>query len=100
MERLLARLWCEVLDIPTVTVHQAFLDLGGDSMLATRLVSRLRQALGIELTLLDVFDAPTIADQAIVVEARLLDEIEALSDEEAARLAGGGDADYAPSPGL
>jgi acyl-CoA synthetase (AMP-forming)/AMP-acid ligase II len=90
VEGLLAGLWCQVLGLPTVGVHQRFLDLGGDSMLATRLVARLRQALGIDLTLLDFFDAPTIAEQAIIVETLLLDEIEQMSEEEARRLASGG----------
>jgi acyl carrier protein len=90
VEEVLAGLWCEVLNIPAVGIHQRFLNLGGDSMLATRLVARLRQALEIELTLLDFFDAPTIAEQAVIVEALLLDEIEALSEDEARRLAGSG----------
>ena len=47
----------------------------------------MRQTLDIDLTLLDFFDAPTIAQQAVIIEGLLLDEIEAMSDEEAARLA-------------
>ena len=82
-------MWCEVLGLPSVSVQHRFLDLGGDSILATQLVARLRQTLDIELTLLDFFDAPTIAEQAVIIEKLLLDEIEAMSDEEASRAADG-----------
>ena len=88
-EELLAKMWCEVLGLSRVSVQERFLDLGGDSILATKLVARLRDTLGIDLTLLDFFDAPTIAEQALIVEGLLLDQIEALSDEEAGRLAAG-----------
>ena len=76
VERLLAEIWIETLDLKEVGVHDHFLDLGGDSITATRLVARIRQTLQLELTLLDFFDAPTVADQADIVEGRLLSETE------------------------
>jgi len=87
VETLLATMWSEVLGLPSVSVQARFLDLGGDSILATQLVSRLRQAFHVNLTLLDFFDAPTITEQALIIETLLLDQIEGLSDEEAERLA-------------
>ena len=42
-------------------LHDNFLDLGGDSLLATRLVSRIRDAFSVELTVRAVFDHPTVA---------------------------------------
>jgi acyl carrier protein len=48
-------------------VDDHFLDLGGDSMLATLLVSRIRQELRLEVSLRSMFDAPTVAEQAGVV---------------------------------
>jgi acyl-CoA synthetase (AMP-forming)/AMP-acid ligase II/aryl carrier-like protein len=89
VEKLLAEMWCEVLGLPSVSVQARFLDLGGDSILAMRLVARLRQIFEVNLTLLDFFDAPTVAEQALIIEGLLLDEVEALSDEEAGRLAAG-----------
>ncbi len=86
-ESLLAALWTQVLKRTELGVHERFVDLGGDSILATQLVARLRQTLGIELTLVDFFEAPTIAQQALLIERLLLDEIEALSDDDAARQA-------------
>ena len=96
VEEILAQLWREVLHIPVVGVDQRFLDLGGDSMLATQIVARVRRSFGIELSLLDFFDAPTIADQATAVEACLLQEIEDLPEDEARRLLGEATAEPPP----
>jgi oxalate---CoA ligase len=74
IEELLARLWAEVLKVQRVGVDDHFLDLGGDSMLATLLVSRIRQELKLEISLRSLFDAATVADQAGVVLELLLQE--------------------------
>jgi hypothetical protein len=52
-------------------VHDHFLDLGGDSMLAIRLVTRVRETLRLELSLRALFDGPTIREQAAIVEELL-----------------------------
>lgn len=72
IEKILAVLWAEVLSLPAVRTDQRFLDLGGDSILATRLVARIRRHLEIEFTLMDFFDAPTITDQARILEKILI----------------------------
>jgi acyl carrier protein len=74
VEELLAGLWAEVLKVERVGVNDHFLDLGGDSMLATLLVSRIRQELRLEVLLRSLFDAPTVADQAGVVLELFLHE--------------------------
>jgi acyl carrier protein len=74
VEELLAALWAEVLKLERVGVDENFLDLGGDSMLATLLVSRIRQELRLEISLRSLFDAPTVADQAGLVLDQLLQE--------------------------
>ena len=86
VEEALARLWQEVLRVTSVGRGQRFLDVGGDSMLATQLVARVRRSFGVELSLLEFFDAPTIAEQAVLVEVYLLKEIEDMTEEEALRL--------------
>ena len=79
VEELLARIWADVLGIERVGVDESFLDLGGDSMLATLLVSRIRQQLRLEVSLRSLFDAPTVADQAGVVLEQFFHETDGSS---------------------
>jgi amino acid adenylation domain-containing protein len=69
-ERALAWMWREMLGLDRVGVHDGFFDLGGDSLLATRLVSRLNETFGIDLTLRSVFEAPSVAELAAEVARR------------------------------
>jgi len=69
-ENALAWMWREMLGLDRVGIHDGFFDLGGDSLLATRLVSRLNETFGIELTLRSVFEAPTVAELAAEVAGR------------------------------
>ncbi|MER7895670.1 non-ribosomal peptide synthase/polyketide synthase [Streptomyces sp. NPDC096046] len=59
-ERTLAAIWADVLGVDTVGVTDDFFDLGGDSILAARTLTRIREAFGARLTLRDVFTARTV----------------------------------------
>ncbi|GHF43631.1 amino acid adenylation domain-containing protein [Deinococcus metalli] len=71
LERRLAELWAELLDVPVEHVgrHDSFFDLGGHSLLAARLVARLEPAFGVRVPLAALFRGPTIADLAAALDA-------------------------------
>ncbi|MCX5394957.1 amino acid adenylation domain-containing protein [Streptomyces sp. NBC_00094] len=83
-EALVVDLWQEVLGVPKVGVLDDFLALGGDSLLVTRVAARIRADVGLDVPIRDVFESPTPAALAARVEALLIAEIDALSEEEAA----------------
>jgi len=67
-EALLAEVWGEVLQIETPDLEANFFDLGGHSLVATRLVSKIANATGKELPLRALFEHPTIAQLAVALE--------------------------------
>ncbi len=69
IEEVLVKIWTEVLGIKRVGIRDNFFELGGHSLLATQLVSRVRDACGVELPLRCVFEAPTIAELSKIVES-------------------------------
>jgi amino acid adenylation domain-containing protein len=68
-ELAVAAIWREVLGIAEVGAEDDFFLLGGHSLAATRVLSRLRQELGVELALSDLFEHAVLADLAAAVEA-------------------------------
>jgi amino acid adenylation domain-containing protein len=71
VEELLAGIWSEVLGVERVGLSDNFFELGGHSLLVTQLVSRVREGLNVELPLREFFDASTLADLALSVEAQM-----------------------------
>ena len=100
IEKNLVEIWEEVLDVRPIGIQDNFFDLGGHSLSATRVVSRVVKQFQLEIPLPSLFQSPTIADMAAVITAHqgktldaqglttLLKELESLSDEEAQRLVG------------
>src|SRR6185295_13933702 len=61
LQEVVAELWADLLGLERVGIHDSFFELGGYSLQATQLVSRLRKTFQVELPLRSLFEAPTIA---------------------------------------
>jgi acyl carrier protein len=97
IEKAIAGIWAEVLSLDEVGVNDKFLDIGGHSLAASSIISQVSRAFHIELPIRELFDSPTVAEMALVISSnqqrqasqgnleRMLDEVEAISDEEAQR---------------
>ncbi len=76
-EEILADIWCEVLELEKLGIHDSFFELGGHSLLASQVIARVHDALGVDLTLQQFFATPTVAGMAPVLEVALLEQINA-----------------------
>ena len=68
VEEVLVDIWTQILSVDQIGVHDNFFDLGGHSLLATQVMSRVRDALQVELPLRSLFDTPTVAGLAKSIE--------------------------------
>jgi amino acid adenylation domain-containing protein len=99
-EKTIAEIWAEILKLEEVGIHDNFFDLGGHSLTAIRLASRISNAFHIDLPLRTVFEASTVASLAVQIAqlqtkraasedmADVLADLQSLSDEEAELLLG------------
>jgi acyl carrier protein len=78
-EKMLAQIWAEVLSVKQVGISDNFFDLGGHSLTATRIVSRVIQRFQLNIPLHLIFASPTIAAMATLIEAH---QENTLSEEE------------------
>ncbi|BAU65716.1 amino acid adenylation domain-containing protein [Stanieria sp. NIES-3757] len=74
-EETLVGIWQEVLNLPQVGIDDNFFELGGNSLLATQVVSKIRQSLSIELPLRCLFEYPTVAQLADQIASSVAQEI-------------------------
>jgi len=71
VEEQLAEIWAEVLEVARAGRQDNFFDLGGHSLLAVAMVSRFRDAFGVDVQVHTIFESPTIAELAEVIEGSL-----------------------------
>jgi amino acid adenylation domain-containing protein len=69
IEEALANIWCQVLRVEAVGLHDDFFGLGGDSVLAAQVIARVRQTLQLELSFVDFWERATIAGIAAGIQA-------------------------------
>lgn len=85
LEQQLCGIWAELLGVAQVGVHDNFFDLGGHSLSAVQVVTRIEDRLGLEMSVADLFDAPTVAELAQVLAQQTAgqptDELEAILRE-------------------
>jgi len=98
VEQGLTDIWAEVLGLEQVGIHDNFLELGGDSLLAGQVMSRVISEFRVDLPLRSLFQAPTVADMSLAITQRrakaadqadidrMLAELETLSTERAKEL--------------
>ncbi|MCA1634318.1 MAG: phosphopantetheine-binding protein [Acidobacteria bacterium] len=97
---MLAGVWAEVLGVERVGIYDNFFELGGHSLLLTRVASRIRAAVSVDIPLRVLFDMPTISQLSMAIAAEqikqadevdvaeLLEELQRLSPEEVRALLG------------
>lgn len=95
VEEELAQIWAEVLSLDRVGIDDNFLDLGGHSLAAARIVSQVIKSFQVDLPLQSLFEAPTVAGAAVIIAghrtkkldkenlSRILAELESITEAEA-----------------
>ena len=68
IEEKIAQIWKQVLNIPSLNIEDNFFELGGHSLIATQVISRIRETYGVETSLRDLFQSPTIAQLSQLIE--------------------------------
>ncbi|MFN6560833.1 MAG: SDR family oxidoreductase [Nostoc sp. ChiSLP01] len=72
LEQTIGEIWQQLLGIEKVGIYDNFFELGGHSLLATQVISRVREAVQVELSLNNLFEEPTVAGISALVDKMLL----------------------------
>ncbi len=85
VEKRVAAIVANLLGLQQVGANDNFFLLGGHSLLGTQVIARVRDSFDVELSLHNLFEAPTVADLSAEIERLLMVKLEAMSEEEAQR---------------
>jgi surfactin family lipopeptide synthetase A len=111
VEKELAQIWADVLCLDQVGIHDDFLELGGDSLVASQVISRVIKSFQLDLPVQALFQSPTVAEMAEVIAqnqakklseedlARILAELESLSEDQAQEFVDRGEAETVKDKG-
>lgn len=86
-EKTLAKIWTEILGTEQIGVYDNFFRLGGNSLLAAQVLSRVRKTFQVELSLESIFTDPSLGGQASCITELVMQDVAAMSEEDAVRLA-------------
>jgi amino acid adenylation domain-containing protein len=85
-EESLTRIFAQVLGVGQISIHDDFFDLGGHSLLATQLIAQSLQEFQVELSVIDLFEAPNVAELAQRIERKqILERVKRTSPDEEER---------------
>ncbi len=76
VEEELVKILAPLLNLDRVGVNDNFFHLGGHSLLGTQVIARVSERFGVDLTLLKLFDHPTVAEMSAEIEDLILAKIE------------------------
>ena len=76
LEKKLAEIWSEILNVEHIGIYDNFFALGGHSIMAIRVINRINQTFSVNLSVRNVFEDPTIAGLTLLIEEALIEELE------------------------
>lgn len=71
IEEILTEIWQDVIGIDKISTWYNFLEIGGNSLAAIRINSRITEAMNLEIPLATIFDRPTIKELAVFIEEKI-----------------------------
>jgi acyl carrier protein len=82
-EEIVGGIWCEILGLKEISINDNFFELGGHSLLGTQVISRVQETFEVEMPLRSLFEHPTLSEFSMAIEAKIVESIETLTEEEA-----------------
>lgn len=70
LEKRIEKIWVDIIGIENIDFHENFFEIGGHSLMAARIISRIKKEINVEISLLDFFSDPTIANLVSIINTR------------------------------